>query len=663
MLSSKRILSAAVILLSLALGAQAQVTFINSEKEKPAASFVAQAPVQYSIGDPTDDEQMHLELINRARADANAEALRLIALSFTNPDVAQQFDSWNVDTNLMKAQFATNPPAGPLSFNAKLIAAARAHSQFQFDTADQTHTGSGGSNLGQRVTAAGYAWSRIGENVFTNSISAEQGHAAFEVDWGPGPGGMQTALGHRASIHNRAFTEVGIGIVEGYNVANGRGVGPQVITEDFARPLTPTTFVTGVAYYDINGNNFYDIGEGLPGVRVTVDSPNLSQAFAVTTTSGGYSIPVPSNAAYTVRFNVTGASEVTATAAVTTNNAKVDFKPAYIVPNALSGPTTLYAGLASTYTLPPLPGATGYRARLLQVVPLFEGAEGPLTNVTVTSRGGNSGVSTFSKASGAASFHLAQVADQVLDGNYAHIVEFKNPIYVDDNARIEFKSRMAIAAVDEFGAVEVSDDNGETWKTIWTQFGADQPGELVFSAKTASLADYAGKLIRVRFVYDLLPGDQRPYYGFAPSDPTFNLIGWYFDDISFVNAKSAVNAAESPISATPTVNVTPRNAGDFILQFQDISGQRNFAYGPAREVTVLPAPPVFEVDILNITATTVELLINSSSGSASMFAIESAPAVTGPWSRENATVVSGGGFFKATVPRSGDIRFYRAVTP
>ena len=33
-------------------------------------------------------------------------------------------------------------------------------------------------------------------------------------------------------------------------------VGPQVITEDFARPLTPTTFVTGVAYYDSNGLNY-----------------------------------------------------------------------------------------------------------------------------------------------------------------------------------------------------------------------------------------------------------------------------------------------------------------------------------------------------------------------------------------------------------------------
>jgi hypothetical protein len=151
--SPKRTLFAA-LLAFVSFNTAAQVTFVSPEKEKPASRVVAQAVVQYSIGDPTDDEQMHLELINRARADANAEALRLIALSFINTDVGEQFHVWQVDTNLMKAQFATNPPAGPLSFNANLINAARAHSQFQFDTADQTHTGSGGSTLGQRATAA-----------------------------------------------------------------------------------------------------------------------------------------------------------------------------------------------------------------------------------------------------------------------------------------------------------------------------------------------------------------------------------------------------------------------------------------------------------------------------------------------------------------------------
>src|ERR1051325_6263422 len=41
----------------------------------------AAGPVLFSIGDPTDEEQLYLELINHARADANAEAKRLIGLN------------------------------------------------------------------------------------------------------------------------------------------------------------------------------------------------------------------------------------------------------------------------------------------------------------------------------------------------------------------------------------------------------------------------------------------------------------------------------------------------------------------------------------------------------------------------------------------------------
>src|SRR3954462_3290438 len=161
-----------------------------SSKEKAADTVtpqIAAAAAQFSVGDPTDEEQMHLELINRARANANAEALRLIALSLTDKDVGDQFRIWQVDTNLLIAQFATLAAfAPPLSFNAHLIESARGHSQFQFDNAIQTHTGTNGSTAGDRVKAAGYQFANLGENVFTDATSVEQGHAAFEVDWGPG---------------------------------------------------------------------------------------------------------------------------------------------------------------------------------------------------------------------------------------------------------------------------------------------------------------------------------------------------------------------------------------------------------------------------------------------------------------------------------------------
>ena len=44
-----------------------------------------------------------------------------------------------------------------------------------------------------------------------------------------------------------------------------------------------------MVYQDTNGNGFYDPGEGIGGIRVDVTGATF---FAVTSSSGGYSVPV-----------------------------------------------------------------------------------------------------------------------------------------------------------------------------------------------------------------------------------------------------------------------------------------------------------------------------------------------------------------------------------
>lgn len=45
-------------------------------------------------------------------------------------------------------------------------------------------------------------------------------------------------------------------------------VGPSLVTLDFGSRSDTQPLVTGVAYYDFNTNGFYDVDEGVPGVRV-----------------------------------------------------------------------------------------------------------------------------------------------------------------------------------------------------------------------------------------------------------------------------------------------------------------------------------------------------------------------------------------------------------
>jgi uncharacterized protein YkwD len=62
-----------------------------------------------------------------------------------------------------------------------------------------THTGSNGSDAGDRIRAAGYQPSTWGENVAAGYTSASSVVA-----------GWMGSSGHRANILNPAFTEIGV---------------------------------------------------------------------------------------------------------------------------------------------------------------------------------------------------------------------------------------------------------------------------------------------------------------------------------------------------------------------------------------------------------------------------------------------------------------------
>jgi hypothetical protein len=111
---------------------------------------------------------------------------------------------------------------------------------------------------------------------------------------------------------------VGIGVINGTNGS----VGPQVVTEDFGDP-GDVRYITGVVYEDLNSNNFYDIGEGRPGVRIDV---NGSGYYAISAASGGYSVPVSQDDSYAVSFSGGGFESFMTTAVVANGeNEKVDY--------------------------------------------------------------------------------------------------------------------------------------------------------------------------------------------------------------------------------------------------------------------------------------------------------------------------------------------------
>jgi hypothetical protein len=613
------------------------------------ANVAAAAGTQFSIGNPTDEEQLYLELLNRARANPAAEGVRLA--NSTEPTITAPIIQYKVNLNLMVTEFSLIPPTAPLSFEPRLIQAARLHNQYQFDTAQQTHDSADGTRSNVRVTAAGYVWANVGENVYSFARNVEMGHAGFEIDWGGDDGtGMQTGRGHRENIHEPAFTEVGIGVILGNNTFNGRTVGPMLVTQNLARPQALRTYVTGVAYYDLNGNNFYDLGEGMGGVTVTVDGGSF---FAVTTASGGFSVPVTGGGSYTVRFNAPNLSEVTRSVQVTgSNNLKVDFSRAYTAPT-ITGTATPFSGVPNLYTFTGTDAATDFNARVRALAtPLVQGAE-TMDQVQITTTGTYPSVSTTVFASGAKSFHLLHPTQA------SQVIQLAGDFLVRANARLDFKSRLGIASPGQIARAQVSIDNGATWTSIYEQAGVvngTDTSEQTFSLRSGSLAAFAGKFVKVRFAYVVTGGF------FSQTDDRF---GWYIDDITLVNADSVANASTVATGASGRFQFTPPAPGLYLLDAQPVNLARLLPRSAPIELNAQGNPPTVTLTrAATVARGSVTMEFDRTTGTTTSFSLKSAadPSAT-EWSVEVGAVFKavGGTRFTVTVPANGNARFYSVV--
>ena len=236
--------------------------------EDPPGAYQAPDP------EPTPEEVLILEFINRARANPDADVLRIAPPGKSPRD--------GVDFDMFRKEMAEFQPMPPLVFDLALLKAARWHSSYQ-QKHGQGHNeepgkaGFTGATPGDRVRAAGAPQGGWGENCFIFGKDPWDGHVAFVVDYGAGPGGMLAGRGHRRNILNPGFTLVGCG-----SLPNG---GTSAVTHVFS--TAGPRHVGGVVYDDRDRDGFYDVGEGIGGLEI-------SSGDTTTTSwkSGGYALAI-----------------------------------------------------------------------------------------------------------------------------------------------------------------------------------------------------------------------------------------------------------------------------------------------------------------------------------------------------------------------------------
>lgn len=208
-----------------------------------------------------DEEQLVIEMINRARANPAAEAARL------GIDLNQDLTPGTIST----------APKQPLAPHPLLIDVAAAHSQDMIDRDFFDHENPDGDDPGDRLNEAGYPWRFLAENIALDCDAVWAQDALF------------LSPDHRENMLSETYREVGVGVAmhEVYGV---------YMTELFASRLG-NAFLTGVAFSDqSDGNNFFSPGEGLEGVTISAKARSRGTTYTtVTGPTGGYSLQVPAD--------------------------------------------------------------------------------------------------------------------------------------------------------------------------------------------------------------------------------------------------------------------------------------------------------------------------------------------------------------------------------
>lgn len=210
-----------------------------------------------------------------------------------------------------------------------------------------------------------------------------------------------------------------------------------------------------------------------------------------------------------------------------------------------------------------------------------QGAENGLGDMTPDTASGYSVDTDEFAAAGKRSYHLMDARSR------RQSLTLDRWLVPGLKAKLKFQSRLALATTSEAAIVQVSLDGGNVWRDVYTQFGNDSgfPVENAFAPRAVALDEFAGRLVRVRFVFDI--PDRRAFSFFSPGANR----GWYLDDIAFEDATALDAPAVAAADAGGQFVFNPATTGDHILAARGTLRGHPLEWGPARPVRAVTASP------------------------------------------------------------------------
>ncbi len=266
----------------------------------------------------TDNEQLLVELLNRARMDPGGEAERL-----------------GIDLNFDLVAGTLKPdPRQPLAPQQMLIDSAGAHAQDMLDRNYFSHYTAGSKNgPQQRADLLGYT-GFVGENLSWGGSTEpiDQLEQVYDRHLN-----LWRSSVHRRNLLDAGYDELGVGVRYGQYVS-GPTYNASMVVTDFGK-VSGKTYITGVVYSDLDNDQFYDPGEAVRSG--TVAARNLTTGEVLVTdigNSGGYALDVnPGSWLVSAEFLMDGEIvQAVRQAEVGSLNVKVDFDSLDVTPVPLT---------------------------------------------------------------------------------------------------------------------------------------------------------------------------------------------------------------------------------------------------------------------------------------------------------------------------------------
>lgn len=282
----------------------------------------------------SNEDQLLLELVNRARADPIAEIQRNLILDRRDSDLTESDLVTDINQDLTENEEISADPKQPLAPHQALATAMEKHVNDMLLRDYFGHDSPEGSTPSSRARAEGYP-TGAGENIAWSGRTdgIQQVEEIYKRHRG-----LVRSKGHRVNMMRDRWREVGSAVEYGTFRRDFQSFRSIMVGTLFGN-RGGNHFITGVAISDqVVRNNFYEIGEGLGGIRIEAKQIGTDETYTtITGLSGGYSLRVPQG---TYTLTASGSNirrTIVRNIVVEDQNVKVDF-------NSAGMPTRYIAG-------------------------------------------------------------------------------------------------------------------------------------------------------------------------------------------------------------------------------------------------------------------------------------------------------------------------------